>query len=119
MSNMFKRKYLKQLQDVQGRIKTCRASIAQSKPPAPDSMAISKEVARWLKMLFLQADPSVSSLIESVGYGFDGNTLDYMSKLGEYFSNFADYCRNEQKYKSELEQLQKEERTLKDKLGIN
>ena len=116
---MFKRKYLTCLQVVQGRITHCKASMARLKPPAPDSIDISRDMRRWLEMLFMQGDPSISSLIESVGHSFTGSTLDYISKLGEYFSNFADYYRNEQKYKAELEQLQKEERILKNKLGID
>lgn len=116
---MFKNKYLIQLQYVQGQIKKCKASTVKLKPPAPNSIEISKDMKRWFEMLFLQNDPSVSSLIESVGRSFNGNTLDYISKLGEYFSNFADYYRNEIKYKEELIQLQKEERLLKEKLGID
>ena len=116
---MFKNKYLQSLQIVQARIATCKAMLASLKPPAPDSWEISIDMKRWLEVLFYQHDPSVSSLIEIVGNDFTGNTLDYMRQLGEYFTNFANYYRDKIKYDEELEQLQKEERILKDKLGID
>ena len=112
-------KLLEQLRIVQGRITFCQAVLASLKPPTPDSCEIAKDMRHWLEALFYQYDPSVSSLIESVGNRFRGNTLDYMNKLGEYFINFANYHRDKIKYDEELEQLQKEERLLKEKLGIN
>lgn len=112
-------KLLGQLRIVQGRITFCQAVLASLRPPTPDSFEISKDMKRWLELLFLQHDPSVSSLIESAGNSFRGNTLDYINKLGEYFVNFANYYRDKIKYDEELEQLQKEERLLKEKLGID
>ena len=116
---MFKNKYITQLQYVQGQIRRCKAAIAKLNPPSPSSVNISREMKSWFEALFLQNNPSVSSLIENIGNSFTGNTLDYMSKLGEYFSSVADYCRDEQKCTEELRQLQEEERILKEKLGID
>lgn len=116
---MFKNKYLKQLQEVQVQIRTCKASLSNLKPPSPDSLNITKEMKHWFELLFYQHDPSMSSLIGSLGNNFTGNTLDYMKKLGEFFVNTAEYYKAEEKYKAELMQLQKEEHHLKEKLGID
>ena len=116
---MFNNKYLKQLQDIQAQIRTCTANINNSKPPAPDSIKIEADMLRWLQSLVYGNDPFVEDLVQSYCLRFKDETLDYLHKLGEYFINISDCCKAEQKYKAELMQLQKEERHLKEKLGID
>ena len=116
---MFKNKYLKQLQEVQAKIRSCKANLSSLKLPSPDSLDVTKEMKRWFELLFYQHDPAMSSLIDSLGDNFTGNTLDYMKQLGEFFVNTAEYYKAEQRYKAELTQLQTEECRLKNKLGID
>lgn len=113
---MFKNKHLKQLQDVQARIKNCKAFIANLKPPSPITLKTGKDVECWFKALFHQHDPAFRELFEC--YTLKSEVIDYLQTLGEYLINAADYYQKEIEYKAELEQLQKEERGIKSKLGI-
>lgn len=114
---MFKNKYLTQLQCIQGRILGCEANTSKLKPPSPPSRQIGRDVDCWFHALFNQHDPAMKDLIES--YTLKHESIDYLRTLGEYFVNVSDYYQDEIKYAEELKQLQKEERILKEKLGIN
>jgi hypothetical protein len=114
---MFKNKYIQQLQYVQGHIKKCKASITNLKPPSPPTLTIGRDIDCWFHALFHQYDPAMSDLIES--YTLKNESIDYLRTLGEYLIGVADYYQDEIKYAEELKQLQKEERILKEKLGIN
>lgn len=116
---MFKTKYLKQLQNVQSSIKNCKASLTQLNPPQPDSHQMSKNMYQWLSELFWRNNPDTSLLFEPGFAVLEDDACDYLHKLGEYFINSADYYKNMRRFKEELSRLQKEERLLKDKLGID
>ena len=116
---MFKNKYLKQLRDVQMQIKDCKDSIAKLAPPAPGSFKMGHHLSYWFEALFYGANPNVSELFRMQFKGFENETCAYLRSLGEYFVNIADYHKNQRIYTIELERLLKEERCLKEKLGIN
>lgn len=116
---MFKNKYLKQLQDVQARIKNCTATITVLNPPEPDTVKIEMNVIDWLNSLISGIRPNVDPLCEYSFRGFRPGTTDYLEKLGNYLINVAKYEKEKEFYKKELMQLQNEERLLKEKLGID
>lgn len=114
---MFKNKYLTQLQYVQGCIARCKANVSNLKLPSPPTLTIGRDIDCWFHALFNQHGPAMSDLFES--YTLKHESLDYLRTLGEYFVSITDYYQSEIKYNEELEQLQKEEHILKEKLGIN
>ena len=116
---MFKRKYLKRLQDVQARIRTCKAYIAESSPPKPDSLEISINMHRWLNTLSNCMRPSVDQLLPMEYLNAEADTYKYIHQVGEFFINISDYYQEQKKYTEELRQLQIEERLLKEKLNID
>ena len=115
---MFKNKYLKQLQDVQARIKKCKASLTELVPPVRDNWSISRDLYSWLGSVFYADKPEMKLLYDSRFPGFTNDSCAYLRKVGEYLVNMADCQDGILKYKAELEQLQAEERRLKEKLGI-
>jgi prefoldin subunit 5 len=115
---VFKNKYLKQLQGVQAQIKNCKASIAKLNPPKPDSHKIENEILCLLEKLMYGCHTDLAQLFEVRFSRLKGETCDYLRELGEYFINIADYDQEMKRYETELAQLQKEERRLKEKLGI-
>lgn len=115
---MFKYKYLNQLRNTQARIKTCKENIANIQPPPPYNCPIGKDVKDWFTALFWGQRPSLAGLVET-SHTLKHESLDYLRTLGKYMVNVADYYQLEQKYKAEIEQLQKEERLLKEKLDID
>jgi hypothetical protein len=112
---MFKNKYLKQLQDVQARIKNCKASIAKLDPPKPGMRKIESNVYYYLEALVRGWYPN----IEMIHPQYTDDTYDYLYQLGEYLMNIADYEIKQNQYNQELGQLQIEEGCLKRKLGID
>lgn len=116
---MFKNKYLKQLKDVQARIKDCKSSIAKLNPPAPCTFKIGHHLVCWLEALFLDLKPNISELCQKEFRGRENETYDYLHELGEYFINISDYYKQQKRYSIEIEQLLREERDIKTKLGID
>jgi hypothetical protein len=116
---MFKNKYLKQLQDVQARIKNCKELINKLSPPEPDSFRVGCDIYSWLCAMLHTDEPQVASFYDVFFTGFDDSNCDYMRKLGEYLINFADYEKKKKEYTMEFERLHREERRLKEKLGIS
>lgn len=115
---MFKRKYLKQLQDVQARITACKLYLIDLEPPEPNSIHMSMNMRHWLDSLTSRLSPGVDKLLSMTHDDVEEDTYKYIHQLGEFFINISDYYLENKKYTDELQQLQKEERVLKDKLGI-
>jgi hypothetical protein len=115
---MFKNKYLKQLQDVQAKIKECKKSIeVLDTPPVPD-FKIGDDLYRWLGALFYGNINPVYTLYEKELDVADMPTLEYLNKLGTYFINVSDYYSQKKQYEAELRPLQAEEKRIKKTLGI-
>lgn len=114
---MFKHKYLKQLQDVQARIKNNRATMASLNIPIP-SCKITRELCDWLEVVTLSGITELGAFEEIVCRKLNVETFEYLGQLGNYFVNIADYERSKGLYEDELRCLQKQERHLKNKLGI-
>lgn len=112
---MFKNKYLKQLKDVQARIKNCKAAIAELEPPIPFTTQIGHNIRGYIDSLTLKLHPDIRLAFRN----WDDETYDYLYKLGEYFMNVADYEKKQKQYNQELGQFQAEENHLKRKLGID
>lgn len=112
---MFKNKYLKQLQNIQAQIKNCKTSLLALSPPITPSYDIGSDLYHWLGMLCYAVKPDIT-LLDSLD--FDDSYSDCLHKLGEYFINITNYRNTKLEYDKEIAQLQKEERRLKDKLGI-
>ena len=116
---MFKNKYLKQLQEVQAKINTCKARITELNPPEPCSESVSRSMRRWLDSLSYCLHPSVESLQQAALGDDQIDTFKYIRQLGEYFVHIADYCYVSKSYQNELMWLQRQERNIKEKLGID
>lgn len=114
---MFKNKYLKQLQDVQSRIKNHKATIANLKMPTP-SCKISRELCDWLEYISC-GESSLDILEHMVIRKLNVETFEYLERLGNYFVNIADYERSKSIYNDELRCLKLKESRLKEKLGID
>lgn len=112
---MFKNRYLKQLKDVQVRIKNCKAAIAALDPPEPLSIKVGRNVRAFIDALTYRLHPDLQKVFGT----FEDETYDYLHQLGEYFINIADYEKKKKQYNQELGQLQIEEGCLKRKLGID
>lgn len=116
---MFKKIYLKQLQDVQARIRECKTRIKELDPPEPKNFKIGSNVRQWINSLTNRTKPSVDLLYKCcLDYEEEVATNDYLRQLGEYFINIADYNSKKDKYQLELALLSREEIDLKEKLGI-
>ena len=48
---MFKKIYLKKLQDVQARIRDCKTRIKELDPPEPKKIKIGSNVRQWINSL--------------------------------------------------------------------
>lgn len=115
---MFKNKYLKQLQDVQAKIKECNKHIeALDNPPVPD-FKIGNDLYYWLGALFCGNISPIYMLYGKECNSLDTPTLEYLHKLGTYFINVSDYCSKKKQYEAKLRQLQAEEKRIKKILGI-
>ena len=109
---MFKRKYLKQLHDVQTRIRNCTATLAKLKMPT-NRYNEAKEITKALQLAmgwFVDFDMFLKR---------NNYELNYLEELGNYFINISKYSREKFACNSELYQLREEERCLKEKLGID
>ena len=108
-------KILKQLQDVQARIRSCKSCLDRLKPPAPQSWSTRQDMRRWLESLFMDCDPAVEWMFED---GFKGETIIYANRLGHYLTNISYYYKEKEEYEAKIVTLKKEEAELKSKLGI-
>jgi hypothetical protein len=115
---MFKKIYLKQLQDVQARIRECKTRIKELDPPEPKNFKIGSNVRQWINSLTNCTKPSVDLLYHCLDHKEKVATNNYLRQLGEYFINIADYNSKKDKYQLELALLSREEIDLKEKLGI-
>ena len=110
---MFKNKYLKQLRKVQFLIKHYKASIEKLKSPEPESFETKMQLYYALKSMLWGHSLDPGELLE-----LSDASIEHISQLGRYLMNIADYVDTQRVYEKELKRLQKEERSLKDKLGI-
>lgn len=109
---MFKNKYLKQLQEVQAQIRSCTSNIAKVKMPT-----VNHHTAKGImEHLQLAMEGAIGS---DVFLKRNYYALSYLEELGNYFISIAKYERERQVYEEELNQLCKEERRLKEMLGID
>ena len=116
---MFKDKYLKQLQEVQRRIKNCKRDLQKLEPPVPDSLKVEQDMLLWFQLLFSGCQPDLQFMLDETFSGPDNKTLSYAYVLGRYFLNVAHYYTDKQKLEEYLKALRTEERHLKEKLGID
>lgn len=110
---MFKNKHLKQLRKVQALIKHYKESIEKLKSPEFDYSESTKKARDILWPMFYGRRLDPDEFLE-----LTDASSEYISKLGLYLMNIADYADTKKVYEKQLRQLQKEERRLKDKLGI-
>lgn len=118
---MFKKRFLKELQDVQARIRECKALIKELDPPDPKTPQIGYYTRQWIETLTNGAKPSVDNLCDTINYSIEMNPMDiydYLHQIGEFFINVADYNIKQEKYRRELKLLSQEEAELKQLLGI-
>ena len=110
---MFKNKDLKQLQKTQSLIKHYKASIEKLKSPESESYEIRHHAYKVLRPLLWgeRLDPDDFIFMSDA-------SIDYISQIGQYLMNITNYIDTRKIYDKELERLQKEERILKEKLGI-
>ena len=111
---MFKNKHLKQLRKIQLLIRHYKVSIEKLKSPVPDSLNDKFQVFDVLKAAALGHSFNPSELLE-----LSNVSVEYLSQLGLYLMNVADYVDTLRVYQNELKRLKNEERILKEKLGID
>jgi hypothetical protein len=118
---MFKKRFLKELQDVQYRIRECKAQIKELDPPQPKTLQIGYLTYQWIQALTNNSKPTVDDLCKTRSYSIEINPIDihdYLRQIGEFFINVADYHTAQEEYQRELKLLLKKEVELKELLGI-
>lgn len=118
---MFKKRFLKELQDVQGRIRECKARIKELDPPNPKTPKIGYLTYQWIQALTNDTKPTVDDLCKTINYPIEMDPMDmydYLHQIGEFFINIADYNTKQEEYRRELKLLWQEETELKKLLGI-
>ena len=110
---MFKNKHLKQLRKTQLLIKHYKESIEKLKSPVPDSSKAKMQVYDFFKLMAFGHSFTSGEILE-----LSDASIEYLSQLGRYLMKVADYADTMHLYEKELERLKKEERSLKEKLGI-
>lgn len=110
---MFENKDIKQLRKVQSRIKELKASIKKLNSPELDDYMTNRAICSVLGPMLYGKSLSPSEFLE-----LSDASIEYIQKLGQYLANMAEYADTNKVYEKEIKRLQKEERRLKDKLGI-
>lgn len=110
---MFKNKHLKQLRKTQFLIKHYKECIEKLKSPVPDSFKTEMQVYDIFKAMAFGHSFTSGEILE-----LSDESVEYISQLGLYLMNLADYADTMRVHEKELERLKKEERSLKEKLGI-
>lgn len=110
---MFNNKYLKQLRTTQALIKHCKESIEKLKSPQLNSPKDIVKVYEVLKPMLVGNSLSIGEFLE-----LSDTSIEYIQQVGRFLLNITDYANTIQMYKAMIAQLQKEERDLKAKLGI-
>ncbi len=91
---MFKKRFLKELQDVQARIRECKVRIKELDPPEPKTYRIGYCTHQWIEALTNGMKPSVDNLCDTINYSIEMDPMDiydYLHQIGEFFINVADY----------------------------
>lgn len=115
---MFKNKHLKQLQEVQTKIRQCEEEIKQLNPPVPDEYCVEFN-ARYLLQAILSGDERHMKLYQETKYlKYEEETYEYIHKLGQYLIDIAAHRQKKREYEDELKQLKHEESRMKAQLGI-
>lgn len=112
---MFKNKYLKELKDVQEKMRINSANIKALKYPIPDSAKIQLDLFKLLRHSACGIQPD----IEALSRDLECETFDYFRQLGQYLIDICGYRDAARKCNTELLELQIKERNLKAKLGID
>ena len=112
---MFKNKHLMQLRKTQFLIKHYKECIEKLKSPVPDQdlLKTKMQVYDIFQAMALGHSFTSGEILE-----LSDASIEYISRLGLYLMNVADYADTMHVHKKELERLKKEERNLKEKLGI-
>lgn len=116
---MFANKHLKQLKDVQDRIKSCKSSLAKLKPPQPSSIVFDGNMYHFFDQLSAGIVPDIDFLTKHTYNGKEHEMRECLRELGKYFIHIDTYVQSKRQYDAELKSLQQEEHLLKNKLGIN
>lgn len=110
---MFKNRDLKQLRKVQLAIRLHKADMEKLNSPKMDSFGSKIKLYDVLRPLFYGRSLSPDEFLE-----LNDESLEYLQQIGRYLMNIADYVDTKKVYDKELKRLLKEERRLKEKLGI-
>jgi hypothetical protein len=110
---------LKQLKNIQSQIKSCKETIALLEPPAPESLNDQKNMICWLRELSQGNNPTVERASDGLILAHQYYSLDYLTKLGNYFINIAKYEKEKYVCSALLKQFLEQERYLKNQLGID
>lgn len=102
---------LHKLRNTQAKIKKCKDVMAQYNCPEAD-WHTAQGIMEYFKQLMI-GTISVDAIVK-----YHDIDLNYLEEFGTYLANFAKYQKDTQKYQLELDELKKEERKLKDALGI-
>ena len=110
---MFKNKHLEQLRKTQLLIKHYKECTEKLKSPVPNSFDAKMQVYDIFKAMAFGHSFTSGEILE-----LSDESIEYISRLGLYLMNIADYADTMSVHERELKRLEKEERSLKEKLGI-
>ena len=114
---MFTKKYLKQLQGVQLKIKNCKESISKLSAPTPSGRVQGKLYCVFEQLAYT-SNLDINYLVQSIGGNSKEELYQYLREIGNYLVDIADSHKLLKQYEDELAQLRDEEHKLKSKLGI-
>ena len=113
------RRNLKRLKEIQERIRVLEEATSMENCPLPSWKITDGYLKDFYGRMYYGLTPSLKRIYtESFGAN-DANFADHLQVLGEYFLKLSDNMRDYQKNRKELTKLRKEEKQLKEKLGIN
>lgn len=110
---MFENKDLKQLRKVQSLIKHYKASIEKLNLPDPDLFKDKVTVYNVLRPILYGKSLNPGEFLE-----LSDAAIEHIQQIGIFLTRITDYVGTMKVYEKELQRLRKEERRLKEKLGI-
>ena len=112
MFNTTSNKLLKDLQDVQAKIRKHNEILKGYKVPTT-KLRMANDILQTLKML-MYGEIDINAFVQ-----YNHLDFDYIEELGTYFVNIAKYQQDTKKYQEELRDIKQYERNLKNALGID
>jgi hypothetical protein len=115
---MFKNKLLKQLQEVQAKIRKCEEAINQLNMPVPVESCVQFNSYSLLHAIISGDSRDMDKYQLTKSRKYEDETYEYLQKLGQYLIDIVAHRQQQFELNDELKQLKHEEKYLKTQLGI-